>query len=44
MNAQAMKDTWCKTHENQLEKFEYTYKALEFIREKQKNKNLDEIE
>lgn len=35
---------WCRTHENQLEKFEYAYQAIEFIRAKQKEQNLTEIE
>jgi len=35
---------WCKTHEKQLEKFKYAYEALEFIREKQRELDLDEIE
>ena len=34
---------WLKTHEKQLEKFKYAYEALEFIREKQKEQDLDEI-
>ena len=35
---------WSKTHENQLMKFSYRYEALKFIKEKQKEQNLDEIE
>jgi len=35
---------WCKSHEKQLEKFSYTYEALEFIRKKQREQDLDEIE
>jgi hypothetical protein len=35
---------WLKTHEKQLEKFEYMYEALEFIREKQKEQSLIEID
>jgi len=35
---------WCRTHEKQLEKFKYAYEALEFIREKQKEQDLAEIE
>lgn len=35
---------WCKTHEKQLEKFKYAYEAIEWIREKQKAQELEEIE
>jgi hypothetical protein len=35
---------WCRTHEVQLEKFKYCHQALEWIREKQKEQNLSEIE
>lgn len=35
---------WLKTHETQLEKFKHAYQALEFIREKQKEQELSEIE
>jgi hypothetical protein len=36
--------TWCKTDEKQIEKFEYAYEALEFIRKKQKEIDLAEID
>lgn len=35
---------WCRTHESQLQRFKYAYEALEFIREKQKERELEEIE
>lgn len=35
---------WCKTHERQLEKFEFAYEGLEFIRNKQKEQELEEIQ
>lgn len=35
---------WLRTHEKQLEKFKYAYQALEFIRDKKKEQDLDEIE
>ena len=35
---------WLKTHEKQLEKMKYAYEALEFIREKQKEQDLDELD
>lgn len=35
---------WCRTHEKQLEKLKYAYEALEFIREKQKEQELEKIE
>jgi hypothetical protein len=35
---------WCRTHEKQIEKFKYAYEALEFIREKQKEQDIAEIE
>lgn len=35
---------WCKTHEKQLEKFEYAYEALEYIRKKQKELDIQDIE
>lgn len=34
---------WCKTHEKQLERFEFAYEALEFIRKKQEEQDLEEI-
>lgn len=35
---------WCKTHEKQIEKFTYSYEALEFIRNKQREVDLGELE
>lgn len=35
---------WCRTHENQLEKLLFTYEALDFIREKQKEQKKEEID
>lgn len=35
---------WLRTHEKQMEKFEHAYQVLEFIREKKKEQDLDEIE
>ncbi len=35
---------WCKTHEEKLKRFKYAYEALEYIREYQKELELDEIE
>ena len=35
---------WCKTHEKQLEKFEFQYQALKFIREKQREMDKEGIE
>ncbi len=35
---------WCRTNEKQLEKFEYVSKALEFIRDKQKEQDMAEID
>jgi hypothetical protein len=35
---------WCRTHEKQLEGFLFTYEALDWIREKQKEKEKEEIE
>lgn len=35
---------WLKTHESQLEKFSYAYEALKFIRKKQKEQDLVELE
>jgi len=35
---------WLKTHETKLERFDYAYQALEFIRDKQREDDLDEIE
>jgi hypothetical protein len=35
---------WCRTHENQILKFEYARDALEFIRKKQKELNTAEID
>lgn len=35
---------WLKTHEKELEKYKYTYEALEFIREMKSEQNLDEID
>lgn len=32
---------WTKTHEKQLEKFEYAYEALEFIRKRQRELDLE---
>ncbi len=34
---------WLKTHETQIEKFDYAYEALKFIRKTQKIRNLDEV-
>lgn len=36
--------SWYKTHKVQLEKFEYAKEALEFIRERQKQMQIEEIE
>lgn len=36
--------SWIKTHSVQLEKFDYAKDALEFIRKKQKEIDLSEIE
>lgn len=35
---------WCRTHEKELEQYEYTYQALEFIREKKKEAESGELE
>jgi hypothetical protein len=35
---------WCKTHEKVLEEFLYSYEALKFIRKKQKELEIAEIE
>lgn len=35
---------WLKTHEKQIEKFSYAYEALEYIREKQKEQELAELD
>lgn len=35
---------WCRTHEPQLMKFRYAYEALEYIREKMKEQETEEIE
>ena len=35
---------WCRTHEEKLKKYSYAYEALEFIREKQKELDKNEIE
>ena len=35
---------WCRTHEKQLEQFEHTYQALQFIREKQAELDTVEID
>lgn len=35
---------WCKTHEKQLERFKYAYQALAFIRDKQQESNLEEVQ
>lgn len=35
---------WLKTHGMQLEKFDYCYEALAFIRKKEKEQEKDEIE
>ena len=35
---------WIRTNEKQLEKFEHAYQALEFIRDKQREQDLDEID
>ena len=35
---------WLKTHETQIEKFEYIYEALEFIREKKEEQKLRELD
>jgi len=34
---------WSRTHEVQLEKFKYGYQALEWIREKQKEQEREDI-
>jgi len=34
---------WCKTHEKQIERFKYTYEALEYIREMKNKQELDEV-
>lgn len=34
---------WCKTHEKQIEKFKYGYEAIEWIKEKQKEQEKEEI-
>lgn len=34
---------WCRTHEKKLEEFAYAYEALEWIRERQKEMELGEI-
>jgi len=35
---------WLKTHRPQLERFDYAYEALEFIRKKQEEINCEDIE
>lgn len=35
---------WLKTHEKELLKFEYAYQALEFIRDKQREEEREEVE
>jgi hypothetical protein len=35
---------WCKTHEKQLSGLKYAWEALEFIRRKQKEQDLDELD
>lgn len=35
---------WCRTHEKELEKFKYAYEALDFIRRKQKEQEVAEID
>ena len=35
---------WCRSHENQLEKFLFTYEALDWIREKIAEQKKEEIE
>jgi len=35
---------WLKTHSNQIERFDYMYEALEFIRKKEKEAELSDIE
>ena len=35
---------WCKTHEKELERFKYAYEALEYIRNKKRDIDLDEID
>lgn len=34
---------WYKTHEKQIEKLEHAYQALTFIRDKQREQDLEEI-
>ena len=34
---------WCKTHEKEIERFEFAYQALEFIQKKQREQELQEI-
>lgn len=34
---------WCKTHEKQIEAFSYAYEALAFIREKQLQQDVAEL-
>lgn len=36
--------SWLKTHEKELEKFEYAYQAIEFINKKKREIDLAEIE
>lgn len=35
---------WLKTHEKQLERFNYGYEALEFIHKKKREQELEEVE
>lgn len=35
---------WLKTHEKQIEKFDYAYQALEFIRKKKNEMETEEID
>lgn len=34
---------WSKSHEREMDRFDYAYEALKFIREKQKEEDVDEI-
>jgi hypothetical protein len=36
--------SWLKTHGNQIEQFNYAYEALEFIRKKQKEIDLADLD
>jgi hypothetical protein len=34
---------WCKTHEGKLSDFDYAYEAIEWIREKEKQQELEDV-